>query len=168
TVRPAGGRLEIAVERGPLPRGAPVRLRSVCVPGGLGAHKWLDRRLLDALATAAPGELPLLVDLDGLVLEASRANVLVLEGDALATPPLDGRILPGTTRADVLARTGFDVREEPIGLGRLLGADAVVLTSALRGCEAVVACDGRALPRPSRSERLRLQSAPAALSLEPT
>ena len=43
--------------------------------------------------------MPLLVDLDGLVLEASRANVVIREGDRLITPPLDGRILPGVTRA---------------------------------------------------------------------
>ncbi len=45
---------------------------------------------------------PLLVDADGTVLEAAWGNVWVLEGDALLTPPADGRILPGVTRSLLL------------------------------------------------------------------
>ena len=44
--------------------------------------------------------MPLLVDLDGEVLEAATANVWILEHDT-ATPPLDGR-LPGSVRAAAL------------------------------------------------------------------
>jgi para-aminobenzoate synthetase/4-amino-4-deoxychorismate lyase len=105
------------------------------VPGGLGAHKWSDRRLLESLIAAADGE-PLLCDLDGLVLESARANVFVVESGTLATPPVDGRILPGVTRARVLelARDlGFEVREEPIDLGRLARAEEIFLTGAIGG-----------------------------------
>src|SRR5262249_1514261 len=53
-----------------------VGLRSITVDGGLGEHKWVDRRLLDrAAASLSPGELPLLLDAEGSVLEASRASV---------------------------------------------------------------------------------------------
>ena len=45
-------------------------IEPVTVPGGLGAHKWRDRRWIDALADAVAPAHPLLVDLDGLVLEA--------------------------------------------------------------------------------------------------
>src|ERR1044072_4312159 len=78
-------------------------LRSIPVPGGLGAHKWADRSLLDqAQARLSAGSLPLLLDEDGSVLEASRANVFAVRGGVLFTPPLDGRILPGITRGRVL------------------------------------------------------------------
>ena len=50
-------------------------LAPVTVPGGIGAHKWIDRRLLDALAEQVAPALPLLVDLDGYVLESWGANV---------------------------------------------------------------------------------------------
>jgi len=138
TARPARrGGLELGIDRRPLPRPGPVRLRTVRVPGGLGAHKWVDRRLLDALAASMPGEVPLLLDADGLVLEASRSNVAIREGDGLVTPPLDGRILPGVGRA------GLGALEEPVGFERLLAADAVLLVGGARGVEPVTAVDGR-------------------------
>ena len=106
------------------------------VPGGLGGHKWADRRLLSALA-AAGGE-PLLCDLDGLVLEAARANVFIVEpGGPIVTPPADGRILPGVTRELVIglgpARPcGPRRADRP---GSLAGARELFLTGALAGVE---------------------------------
>ena len=102
-LRPDGA---LTAETAPLPdASAPLTLAPVVVPGGLGAHKWRDRRLVDALTAAVGTATPLLVDLDGTLLEASWGNVFVVDGDgALSTPPLDGRILPGVTRARTLAR----------------------------------------------------------------
>lgn len=108
----------------------PVTLAPLVLPGGLGEHKWADRRLVDAGGPAV-----LLVDLDGAVLEAGWANVWALEGDALVTPPADGRLLAGIVRAAVpaaLAGTGLQIGEEALSLERLRAADAVVLTSSVR------------------------------------
>jgi para-aminobenzoate synthetase / 4-amino-4-deoxychorismate lyase len=120
-----------------------VRLRPLNVPGGLGPHKWADRRILDE---ADDGEsVPLVLDADGTLLEAARANVFVVEDGAILTPEADGRILPGVTRRRVLAL--FPVREEPIAFERLLAADEVFLTGSVRGIEPVHDCDGlRAWP----------------------
>jgi para-aminobenzoate synthetase / 4-amino-4-deoxychorismate lyase len=111
----------------------PVRLAPAVLPGGLGAHKWRDRRLLEELERRL-GAVALLVDLDGEVLEAAHANVWIVEGDSLVTPPLDGRILPGTARASLLADppSGMTAREEPIALKRLEAADELLLTSSIR------------------------------------
>ncbi|MDQ3742171.1 MAG: aminotransferase class IV, partial [Actinomycetota bacterium] len=65
------------------------------------------------------------------VLEAAWANVVIVEGDALITPPDDGRILPGVGRA-ALAAT-----EDEVDLQRLERADAVLLVNALRGVQVV-------------------------------
>ncbi len=114
--------------------GAPVALAPLLLPGGLGEHKWADRRLVDACSTRH-GACPLLVDLDGAVLEAGWANVWLLEGDRLMTPPADGRLLPGVMRAALLAvaeRAGLEAREEPVVLERLEQAEAVLLTSSVR------------------------------------
>jgi para-aminobenzoate synthetase/4-amino-4-deoxychorismate lyase len=148
-------------EAAPLPVPTrPTWLRSVTVPGGLGAHKWRDRRLLDALAAEVVPAVPLLVDLDGHVLEASRANVIVVWADGrTATPPLDGRVLPGVTRARVLHELQVD--ERPITLDELAGASAVVLTGALRGVEPVAGVDDAALAAPPRALLSCLAAAPA-------
>ena len=125
-----------------MPTLAPIALAPVVLPGGLGEHKWRDRTLLDALAERH-GAMPLLVDADGGVLEAAISNVWLLEGDALVTPPADGRILPGVTRARLLAAVGG--REEPCDLDRLAAADAVLLTSSIGLVR--VAAGSRDVPR---------------------
>ncbi|MGH2907956.1 MAG: aminotransferase class IV, partial [Solirubrobacteraceae bacterium] len=80
---------------------------------------------------------PLLVDSDGLVLEAAFANVWILEHDTWLTPPADGRILPGVTRAARL-RVDPSAREEPIAFSRLRDATEIQITSSIGG------------PRPAR------------------
>jgi len=110
----------------------PARLAPFTLPGGLGAHKWRDRRLLDALGAVARGGAALLVDTDGSVLEAAYANVWIVEDEELVTPPADGRILPGTVRASILAGE-VTAREEAIDLDRLAEADEVFLTSSISG-----------------------------------
>jgi para-aminobenzoate synthetase / 4-amino-4-deoxychorismate lyase len=107
-------------------------LAPFALPGGLGAHKWRDRRLLEALAVQSDGMVPLLVDTDGAVLEAAHANVWIVEGKELITPPADGRILPGTVRAQLLESEPRS-REETIDLIRLTRADSVFLTSSISG-----------------------------------
>ncbi len=79
------------------------------LPGGLGAHKWLDRTLLDELTaearrrSGAATATPLLLDGAGDVLEAAWAAVFASEQDTLLTPRADGRILPSISRARMLA-----------------------------------------------------------------
>jgi len=151
----SGGRLASHAVCTEMPPAAPspVVLRPVVVPGGLGAHKWADRRLWDALAQDDPSTLPLAVDLDGLVLEASRSNVLARLADGTwVTPPLDGRILPGVARARELARLRADaggaVAERPLPLAELAAAAEIVICNALRGTErAVLSRASSAAPR---------------------
>ncbi|HEU4906900.1 MAG TPA: aminotransferase class IV [Solirubrobacterales bacterium] len=145
----AHGGLEARVEQREAPRGGTASLASVTAPGGLGGHKWVDRSLLDEAQAALPGDaLPLIVDSDGAVLEASRANLFaVLEG-VLHTPPLDGRILPGVTRARVIERAdsaAIPVHERALSRDDLLAADEVFLTGSVRGIEPATSLDGTAL-----------------------
>jgi para-aminobenzoate synthetase / 4-amino-4-deoxychorismate lyase len=117
-------------------------LRPLEVPGGLGCHKWADRTRVLA-AEADPDAVPLVVDADGSVLEASRGNVFLVRGGVVVTPRADGRLLPGITRRRVVAvarAAGLKVREAPVSLGDLGAADEVFLTGAVRGIEAVRGC----------------------------
>jgi para-aminobenzoate synthetase / 4-amino-4-deoxychorismate lyase len=126
-----------------------VALRTLPLPGGLGAHKWADRSLLDAAQAGLPADsLLLIVDTDGAVLEASRANLFAVRNGSLFTPPLDGRILPGITRMRVLEiaeSIDIELREEPLTRSDLLAADEVFLTGSVRGIECVRDVDGAPL-----------------------
>jgi len=128
---------------GPIPAAA--ALHSVTIPGGLGAHKWLDRRLLAGLAEAAglgPDEHLLIEDSNGDVLETDRANVFAVIDGVLHTPPADGRLLPGITRAAVLraaACDGITTKEMPIGRRQLLEASEVFVTNSVHGVVSALA-----------------------------
>jgi para-aminobenzoate synthetase / 4-amino-4-deoxychorismate lyase len=153
TVVPKGNRtLTSTISTTPLerPQVFPARrdsiaLSSLVLDGGLGAHKWADRTLLEqAEAGTAAGTVPLLVDRDGFVLEASRGSVFSLRGGRLLTPPEDGRILPGIARRrviEVAAARGIETREEAIALADLRLGE-VFLAGSVRGVEPVRSVDG--------------------------
>jgi branched-subunit amino acid aminotransferase/4-amino-4-deoxychorismate lyase len=93
----------------------------------------------------ARGATVALVVEDGEVREAADGNVLVVRGDLLATPPADGRILPGVTRELVLALApdlGLGVSETALHPEDLLAADLVVVSSAVRGLRRLRRIDG--------------------------
>jgi para-aminobenzoate synthetase/4-amino-4-deoxychorismate lyase len=123
----------------------PSDLAPVTVPGGIGAHKWADRRLLDrAQAELEPAQ-PLVLDADGAPLETSRGNLFVVRDGAVVTPALDGRLLPGIARARAIevARTaGIEVTERPLTLDELANADEVFTTGGVRGLEPIRRCVG--------------------------
>jgi para-aminobenzoate synthetase/4-amino-4-deoxychorismate lyase len=93
---------------------------------------------------------PLLVDRDGAVLEAARANLFLARAGVLVTPPVDGRILPGTVggrMVDIASALGLDVQESSFMKEDLIEADEVFLTGSVRGIVAVYDLDGTALQR---------------------
>jgi para-aminobenzoate synthetase / 4-amino-4-deoxychorismate lyase len=156
SVQPRGGELEAFVLVAALDPGdvfptseRSTRLTTLIVDRGYGAHKWSDRALLTrAEAAAGPGATPLLVRADGLVLEASRANVFAVHDGCISTPPLDGSILPGVAREqaiEVAEECALEVAEAKISLTELGGADEVFLTNSLRGVEPVRAIDDAAI-----------------------
>jgi len=154
---PEGGRelrLEAvarAVEPTSVLSNAALDLRIVRVDGWRGAHKWADRRLLERLEAEAAPACALLVERDGTVLETTRANVFALGDDGvLRTPPADGAILPGVTRASAIAiarEVGIPVRAERVSPEALRAAREVFVTGSVRGVEPVRSLDGIALGR---------------------
>ena len=138
TARPVGGPLQVTAEVVPTAAAAQaVTLRPVVVPGGIGPHKWRDRRLLSRLSTQAglaADEHLLIVDANGDVLETDRANVFAVVGGVLHTPPLDGRLLPGVTRAAVLrlaAEQCIPVKEAPLSVTELAKATEVFAVNSV-------------------------------------
>ncbi len=122
-----------------------VELAPVLVPGGIGAHKWADRRLLERAEAEVAPAVPLVVDADGAQLEGSRGSLFLVHGETVLTPPADGRLLPGITRAqaiEIARGLGLEVRERAVSAAELAGADEVFLTGAVRGVEPVRRCAG--------------------------
>ena len=152
TVQPLGGPLHSSVECVPLEDGPGVAdLVPVVVPGGIGGHKWADRRLLTryaATAGAGPRTQLLIEDADGSVLETDRASVFAVIDGVLRTPPADGRLLPGVTRAAILRLTavaGLPARVGPLKSGDLRHATEMFVTNSVRGILPVRSVAGIAL-----------------------
>ncbi|HEX7164934.1 MAG TPA: aminodeoxychorismate synthase component I [Trebonia sp.] len=157
TVRPVGGPLQATVEvvpvvrspvPGPVPGATPtVTLRPVTLAGGIGAYKYRDRRLLAELAARAQtgqDQHVLLTDETGELLETDRANVFAVMDGVLLTPPADGRLLPGTTRAAVLRAAhahGIRTGQKPLTLDELAQASEVFVTNAVVGVLPVTAVE---------------------------
>jgi para-aminobenzoate synthetase / 4-amino-4-deoxychorismate lyase len=151
TARPNGGPLKVTVEAMPAaPPPAAVTLRPVTIPGGLGAHKWRDRRLLadlTALAGAGPEEHLLIQDQNEDILETDRANIFAVIEGVLHTPAADGRLLPGTTRAAVLriaSTQGIPTKAARMTPAHLRRASEVFVTNAMHGAIPVRAVAGTA------------------------
>jgi para-aminobenzoate synthetase/4-amino-4-deoxychorismate lyase len=125
-----------------------VSVAAIAVPGGIGEHKWADRRLLEQAEEQLAPALPLVVDAnDGAVLEGSRGSLFVVRDGAVTTPPADGRLLPGITRAqtiEIVRGLGVQLREEAVDLA---SADEVFLTGAVRGVEPVGEASGELTAR---------------------
>lgn len=122
-----------------------VRLRSRPLPGGLGPHKLANRPPVERPAPQEAGAL--ILDGDE-ALEAGWANLFAVRQETLWTPPLDGRILPGTTRAALLAlaaEAGIATREDHLHPQDLLAADEVFLSGSIRGIEPALELDGQPL-----------------------
>jgi para-aminobenzoate synthetase/4-amino-4-deoxychorismate lyase len=139
-------------------------LRTVTPPSWPGAHKLVDRDWLEGVERELGDLVPLVLDGED-VLEAGRANLFIVRDETLLTPPLDGRILPGTARAATLALAAdldIPATESPLTLPDLHAADEVFLTSSLRGIRPARTLDGGPLnqlgdlsPRLARALRSR-------------
>ncbi|MDC0668088.1 aminotransferase class IV [Nannocystis radixulma] len=88
---------------------------------------------------------------DGSVVEATGANLFIVRGGRLVTPPDSQPLLPGITRASVLALAAdleIPAVEAPIARHHLLGADEVFLANSAAELRPVVLVEGRRFPAP--------------------
>ena len=86
----------------------------------------------------------LLLNTRGMLAEASAANLVVLSGGRLLTPPVSDGALPGIRRGLLIERCG--AVESSLPPEALLRAEAVFLSGSL-GLRGVASLDGRALSR---------------------
>ncbi len=92
----------------------------------------------------------LFLTFDGVISEATTANVWALFGLRLVTPPLVAAVLPGTTRTWLLSHAG-DIglwpEEASLRPDDLAAADETFLSSSVAGIVPLVALDGRPVGR---------------------
>ena len=97
-----------------------------------------------------------------IVTECSHSNLLILQGGALRTHPLNNRILPGITRMHLirLAReNGVPVREEAFTLNEMSAADEILVTSTTALCLRACEIDGRPVGGAAPEILFKLQDA---------
>jgi branched-chain amino acid aminotransferase len=98
-------------------------------------------------AELAGAEDAITVTIDGHIAEATTANVALIVGKRVLTPPLAAGILAGTTRdwllrPDGAAALGLAASEAWITPGDVVAADEALLCSSVAGFQALVALDG--------------------------
>jgi branched-subunit amino acid aminotransferase/4-amino-4-deoxychorismate lyase len=89
--------------------------------------------------------------LDGILLEATSANLFWLRDGRLFTPGADLPLYAGSVRERTIecaTDAGLPVEEGAWDVDELRGVEALLLTNAARGVELAVSVDGRALPEP--------------------
>jgi branched-chain amino acid aminotransferase len=112
------------------------------------AHKtlaYLDHILAHQLAAAAGADEALRLGADGDVVEGATSNVFIVTAGVVATPPVEIGILPGVTRARVLAACaalGITVEQRRISTQDVNAADEIFVTSAVRGVVPITRLDG--------------------------
>ncbi len=145
---PAQPRLVVTAAASPKPEGpaalitSSVRRNAGSPASRLKSLSYLDSVLARREALAAGADEALMLDTDGRLASASAANLFWIAGGRLHTPSLDGAVLGGIMRAQVLATVG--VTEVAAGPEALADAEALFLTSSLIGVRAVSSLDGRA------------------------
>ena len=128
----------------PLPSVDAVTVPARRWPADLKSTSYLASVLAQREAVARGADTAVLHDGDEL-LETAEGNLFVVVDDELRTPPADGRLLPGVTRALVLeAAERLDVRATvaPLLHAEAIAADALLVTSAVSGIRTVRTLDG--------------------------
>ena len=115
---------------------------------GIKSTSYAENLLAFAAAKAAGADEAVMLNTRGELCEGATSNLWYVVDGRLCTPGLDSGCLPGVTRQIVLElcdEAGVAVDQSPRGAEAMARADAVFLTSSIRGVHAAGACDGRML-----------------------
>jgi branched-chain amino acid aminotransferase len=137
----------LVITVGPAPEPTPIRLMvatstrrneqsPLCMIKSLST---LDNLLARREAAAARVDDAVLLNTKGRIAETTIANIFVLEGGGLITPPLNEGAMGGVMRADVIRLARAE--EKPVTLEMLARASEVFVTNAL-GIRPVIAING--------------------------
>ena len=134
------------------------RRNSLSPTSRLKALPYLDNLIAREEAHARGADEALMLDISGHLACASVANIFLWEGERLVTPAEECGILPGVTRAAILAlaeRQKIDVVEDMIAPQRLAQCDGAFLTNSLIGVMPLSRIDERDLAPHRMTARLQ-------------
>jgi len=106
---------------------------------------YIDNILAAREASSKGCDEALLLNTRGNVASTTIANLFILRGDRITTPPVSAGVLPGIARKKLLAFAKGEERE--IAPADLKEAEAVFLTNSLRLIRPVLSLDGTTLRR---------------------
>jgi branched-chain amino acid aminotransferase/4-amino-4-deoxychorismate lyase len=120
----------------------------------LARHKtlnyWRKRITYDEALEAESDEVLCLAP-GSIILEGTRTNVFLVDGQRLCTPGVNAPLLPGVMRRVVLDRAerlGLEIDEGPLPLARINDASEAFLTSSVRGMLPIAQLMSAELPAP--------------------
>ena len=144
--RPASDYPEEVYERGIRVVVASVRRNESSPLARIKSVNYLDNLLAREEGRRAGADEALLLNTQGLLAEASTANLFIARDGGLTTPPVSDGALPGITRDAVLELVrdaGIAAREASLTLDDLHQANEAFLTNAIAGVLPVVSVDGQ-------------------------
>ncbi|RLM59809.1 aminodeoxychorismate lyase [Halobellus sp. Atlit-31R] len=121
------------------------RMPDDALPSQAKTHNYLNGILARIELRVADADEAVMLDEAGNLAEGATSNLFFVADDALCTPRLDGPVLPGITRAEVLdiARAeGIPVREGEFAPDDLRGADEAFVTNTTWEVRPVETVDG--------------------------
>lgn len=119
------------------------------VPARAAGYKtlaYVDSLIAKELAAERGAELALRLGPDGGVVEEATSNLFIVKATIVQTPPLTTGILPGITRAHVLAccqQLQIATAERRLTTHEVEDADEIFVTSSVRGVVAVTRLEGQ-------------------------
>lgn len=144
-----------------------IRRNSASPSSRLKALGYLDNILAAREVAASGADDALLLNEAGRVACTTIANVFVVRGDEIATPPLWDGVMPGIMRGTVLEEAsliGLRASERSLSPAHLREADSVFLTNSVRLVSPVTALDGAGISdRPAAAPAAFLAAIAAAV-----
>jgi branched-chain amino acid aminotransferase len=127
----------VAAIRNKPPEGLPPIVKSL---------NYLTNVLAKIEANVKGADEAIMLDVNGNVSEAAAANIFIVKGERIYTPPVMNN-LPGITRETIieLARDSYQVLEENFGIASLYMADEVFMTGTAAEVAPIVEIDGRVI-----------------------
>jgi branched-chain amino acid aminotransferase len=121
------------------------RVPDSAIPAEAKTHNYVNGVLARLELRVSDADEAVMLDSDGHLAEGATSNLFFVDGDALCTPSLDGPVLPGITReevVDIADEEGIPVTEGSFTPEDLRSAEEAFITSTTREIRPVGTVDG--------------------------